>query len=167
MLIRAIDTQDLPLLNSCIQIVIDGASQPPSPNPGAPSTTHYSVINSLDDSGFGPIHHAMICRPPNFAIVDALYAAGADMNLLTSSLKTPLEIVIDYAVSASPEENYCFYLLVRHLIQDLQASILHRDDQMETCLHRAAEHGSCREVLEALVECDVGGTVRALKNKRS
>lgn len=109
----------------------------------------------------------MKCRTPNFAIVDALYAAGADMNLLASSQKSPLQIFVDNAVPASPEENHTLYLLVRHLIQDLQASILRRDEQMETCLHLAAEHGRCRKVLEALVECDIGGTVRELKNKRS
>ncbi|KIM27459.1 hypothetical protein M408DRAFT_329928 [Serendipita vermifera MAFF 305830] len=172
LLIRAVNSQDLSLLNACVQIIVSGASRPPSPISHPPplrAVAHYSVINNLDEAGFAPIHHAMMSRSPNFAIIDALYAAGADMNLLTSSLKTPLEILVDYyAVSStSPEENYSLYLLVRHLIQDLQVSILHRDDQMETCLHRAAEHGSCRELLEALVESDVGGTARALKNKRS
>jgi hypothetical protein len=152
------------LLNLCIDIVVDRTSHPFSPDI---HTSQYSIINLLDESGFAPIHHAMKCRTPNFAIVDALYAAGADTNLLTSSQKSPLQIFVNSAVPASPEENHTLYLFVRHLIQDLQASILHRDGQMETCLHLAAEHGSCREVLEALVECDVGGTVRESKNKRS
>ncbi len=85
------------------------------------------------------------------------------MNLLNSNLKTPLELLVDYPETSDQS----LYLLVRHLVQDLQASLLHRDDQMETCLHWAAEHGSCRQLLEALVESDVGGTIREFKNKRS
>jgi ankyrin repeat protein len=109
----------------------------------------------------------MKCRTPSFAIIDALYAAGADINLLTASQRSPLQILVDTAEPTSPEENYALRSLVRHLVQDLQASILRRDEQMETCLHLAAERGSCREVLEALVSCDVGGTARELRNKRS
>lgn len=108
----------------------------------------------------------MLCRPPNFAIVDALFHAGADVNLLTSALKTPLQILVEYTAPVADEDSHTLRLLARHLIQDLGASLRYRDEQLETALHLSAENGSCREVLEALVDCDAGRIVQEWKNKR-
>lgn len=125
-----------------------------------------SVINRLDEFGFAPIHHAMMARTPDAAVVDALYYAGADINLLTSSRKSALHILAEYAAPKNATERYALYSLVRHLVQDFRISLRHRDEQSETCLHVAAERGTCREILEALVECDDGGLVREFKNNR-
>jgi ankyrin repeat protein len=108
----------------------------------------------------------MLCRPPNFAVVDALFQAGADVNLLTLTLRSPLQILAEYARPTGSEDCHTLDLFVRHLIRDLGASLRYRDDQSETALHLAAEYGSCRELLEALVECDTDAVVREWKNKR-
>jgi hypothetical protein len=105
-------------------------------------------------------------KVPNIAIIDALYYAGADVNLLTSAHQSPLQVLVQHAVPVTPEEIHSVCSLLRHMVRDLQASLRYRDDQHETCLHLAAEHGNCREILETLVQCDVGEVVRELKNKR-
>jgi hypothetical protein len=108
----------------------------------------------------------MMTRTPDVAVVDVLYYAGADVNLLTSSRKSALHILAECAAPITPEDRYALHSLVRHLIHDFRISLRHRDEQSETCLHVAAERGACREILEVLVECDDGGLVREFKNNR-
>lgn len=165
-LISAINTNDLRLLHASLDVVVRQGSSFSSLVTRASNSLPYSILNKLDEFGFAPIHHAMFCRPPNFAIVDALFLAGADVNLLTSTLKSPLQILVEYARPALPEDNHTLHLLVRHLIQDLGASPRYRDSELETAMHLAAEHGSCRELLEALVEADSDAVIREWKNKR-
>lgn len=168
-LICSINTQDLNLLRSSLDMIIHHAAPSPAlrSNKHSAAAAHcFAIVNRLDDFGFAPIHYAMMCHPPNFALLDALFVAGADVNLLTSKGQSPLQVLVQYATVMNHHEGQAVRLFVRHLIHDLQASIRYRDDQFETCLHTAAEHGACCEVLEALVECDTEGTVREWKNKR-
>ncbi|KAG8809804.1 hypothetical protein FRC17_003236, partial [Serendipita sp. 399] len=163
-LIISINTQDLSLLQSCLDVIVANASQQVSP--GGTETHAFAIINRLDEFGFAPIHYAMMCNPPNFAVVDALYLAGADVNLLTSKLSSPLQVLAEYAQPVSHQDGQ-IRLFVRHLIHDLQASLRYRDEQSNTCLHVAAEKGRSRELLEALVECDTASVVREWKNHQS
>ncbi|KAG8786887.1 hypothetical protein FRC15_010465 [Serendipita sp. 397] len=163
-LILSINNQDLLLLQSCLDMIIAHASQ--AHNPGGRHVHAFAVINRLDEFGFAPIHYAMICSPPNFAVVDALYLAGADVNLLTSKMRSPLQVLVEYTRSISHQDGQ-MRLFVRHLIHDLQASLRYRDEQSNTCLHLAAEQGVSRELLEALVECDTASVVREWKNHQS
>ena len=160
-LICSINTQDLNLLRAVLDMIIHRALHQPFADAHC-----YAIVNRLDDFGFAPIHYAMMCYPPNFKLLDALFVAGADVNLLTSKCQSPLQVLVEYATVMSHHDGQAVQLFVRHLIHDLRASIRYRDDQNETCLHAAAERGACREVLEAIVECDTEGAVREWKNKR-
>jgi ankyrin repeat protein len=157
-LISSINKNDLQLLHAALDAVV---------RQSLTGTCTSSPLNQLDEEfGFAPIHFAMLCRPPNFAIVNALFQAGADVNLLTLTLKSPLQILAEYARPVNSEDRHTLGLFARHLIRDLGASVRYRDNQMETVLHLAAEHGRCRELLGALVECNADAVVREWKNKR-
>lgn len=164
-MINAIDMEDVVLLRSTLETVSHLSSQT-SNSESTPLFQVPAVVNRLDAFGYAPIHHAMMTRTPDPAVVDALYYAGADVNLLTSTRKSALHILAECAAPISREDGYALYSIVRHLVHDFRISLRHRDDQSETCLHVAAERGACREVLEALVECDDGGLVREFKNNR-
>ena len=55
---------------------------------------------------------------------------------------------------------------IRHLVDDLRAPLAAVDQNKETCIHIAAEHGESAEVLSALLSCDQLGSVRDMRNSR-
>lgn len=58
------------------------------------------------------------------------------------------------------------YEFVVHLCRDLKAPMRACAAGGETCLHVAAEVGDSVEVLRALLECDVDGVVKEMRNER-
>lgn len=58
------------------------------------------------------------------------------------------------------------YEFVVHLCKDLEAPMRACAAGGETCMHVAAEMGDSVDVLKALLECDVDGTVREMRNER-
>lgn len=102
-------------------------------------------------------------------MLDMLYCAGADVGLFTSSSDhwTPLHCLAKHAQkSTDPESAVVLYQFITHLVQDLRAPLGARDSHAETCIHIAAEHGSCIEILVALLDCDIMGNVREMRNER-
>ena len=86
------------------------------------------------------------------------------MSLYTlSGHGTPLHCIAYKASASTPPSIRSF---VHHLVFDLRAPLSAVDDDGDTCLHIAAEHGQSLEVLEALLSCDTTGVVRAMRNAR-
>ena len=52
------------------------------------------------------------------------------------------------------------------LVDDLRAPLAAVDQNKDTCIHVAAEHGESMEVLSALLACDALGAVREMRNAR-
>lgn len=107
------------------------------------------------------------------SVLDALYLAGADVSLFTSDehARTPLHcLALSSAPApmgdADPHGFSPLYSLTLHLVRDLRAPLAAVDQQGETCIHLAAERGRSIDVLLALLDCDVGKTVREKKNSR-
>ncbi|KAG2107132.1 ankyrin repeat-containing domain protein, partial [Suillus cothurnatus] len=102
-------------------------------------------------------------------ILDALYRAGADVSLFTTGEHyTPLHCFARLARVCDdiPESPQLLYQFAIHLIRDLRAPLAAPDKHDETCIHVAAEHGECLDVLLALLDCDTTGTIRNLRNSR-
>lgn len=95
--------------------------------------------------------------------VDALYHAGADVSLFTT-----LEHYTSLHCLARKEHacTHSLYLFAVHLIRDLHAPLNAKDRQDETCIHIAAEHGECIDVLIAFLDCDQTCAVRNSRNSR-
>jgi len=122
---------------------------------------------SPDSNGWGPIYHCAAVPRPSIQILDALYCAGADVSLFTIK-QTPLHIVSRSAhFYGTSDSLYSVSRFILHLIhdQDLGAALSARDKDDETCIHIAAEHGNSLHLL-MLLECDVNGTVRKMRNSR-
>ena len=106
---------------------------------------------------------------PSIPILDALYCAGAEVSLFTTHEHyTPLHIL---AQSSSLPVEYSehamlLYHFAVHLICDLRAPLSARDKNDETCIHIAAEHGNCINLLMIFLDCDTTGCIRELRNSR-
>ena len=106
---------------------------------------------------------------PSIQVLDALYCAGAEVSLFTTEEHyTPLHIL---AQSASlPDDDSKLALLLDqftvHLIYDLRAPLSARDKNDETCIHIAAEHGNCINLLIIFLSFDTTGYIRELRNSR-
>lgn len=121
------------------------------------------LINKPDSNGWSPIHYCTASTRPSTEILDALYNAGADMSLFTTSEQyTPLHCLAKGAHSV----NCSLFLFTMHLVRDLHAPLGARDKNNETCIHLAAEHGDSIDILLALLDCDKSCTVRNLHNSR-
>lgn len=127
------------------------------------------LVNVPDLEGWSAIHYCVSVPNPSIEILDALYRAGADVSLFTiGEHYTPLHCFARLArvcddILDSPQLLYQFAI---HLIRDLRAPLAAPDKHDETCIHVAAEHGECLDVLLALLDCDTTGTVRNLRNSR-
>ena len=106
-----------------------------------------------------------MCRPPSIAVVEALFFAGADVNLRTAQGKSPLHVVAQYATGADEEELVIRDFLL-NFVHQFKASLACTDPQGETPLHIAAERGASPFVLSGLLLCDEDGRVREMKNAR-
>ena len=153
MLIRAVVTGDLPAVH---QILFPPSHRTPV------------LVNRLDSQGWSPLHYCVCAANPSVEILDALFLAGADMSLYTSSDHgTPLHCLARKAqepmspLQATQQRNF-----VIHLVRELRAPLAAADEEDETCLHVAAEHGQSADVMLALLACDSRKTVREARNAR-
>ncbi|KAF8896555.1 hypothetical protein BD779DRAFT_1608737 [Infundibulicybe gibba] len=94
-----------------------------------------------------PIHYCVAMEYPLVDVLDALYCAGADVALFTTQEHHTPSI-------SSPN------------LRDLRSPLSAKDKNDETCIHIAAEHGSCIDMLLILLDCDSTGSVRELRNSR-
>ncbi|KAI0690618.1 hypothetical protein BC835DRAFT_1363559 [Cytidiella melzeri] len=125
---------------------------------------HPYLVNYPDADGCSPIHHCVSVEKPSTTVLDILYRAGADMSLYSpSGIGTPLHYLARNGRASTPFSVRAF---IRHLVIDLRAPLSARDQNMETCIHVAAEHGQSLHVLAALLACDTTGAVRDLRNSR-
>lgn len=162
-----------------LQAVLNNAASPSSSSPSQPSPVvsrrkRVSVVeppqptlilNCLDANGYAPLHHAVMCRPPSIAVVEALYFAGADVNLRTAQGRSPLHVLAQYATGAD-EDEYVIRDFVLNFVHQFKASFACVDTRGESCLHVAAERGASPFVLAGLLLCDEEGRVREWKNAR-
>ncbi|KAJ7352365.1 hypothetical protein DFH08DRAFT_85230 [Mycena albidolilacea] len=127
------------------------------------------LVNIPDPKGWSAIHYCAIAEHPSIPILDALYCAGAVPLFTTHEHWTPLHC---FAQSVRrlphdrPELRIALYQFINHLVHDLRTPLAARDKEDETCIHIAAEHGKCIEVLVLLLDCDASGVVQELRNAR-
>ncbi|GLB44891.1 putative ankyrin repeat [Lyophyllum shimeji] len=164
-LISSIAASDLSFLHSLLFSPALPSSSPPALYPmSAPL-----LVNRPDANGWSPIHHCVAAMHPCIDILDALYCAGAEVALFTTHEHyTPLHILAK-SRRLSPENKehaVALYHFIVHLIRDLRAPLSARDKNDETCIHLAAEHGNCINLLTVLLEFDTTGSVRELRNAR-
>lgn len=137
---------------------------PTSPSPNGTTSTPLYLVNYPDTQGWSAIHYCMTMDTPSLEILDILYKAGADVSLYTRSTHgTPLHCLARRTTTslASPIHHF-----INHLVLDLRAPLDAIDSDNETCIHVAAEHGHCIEVLMSLLACDTTGSVREMRNAR-
>ncbi|KIK24041.1 hypothetical protein PISMIDRAFT_421517 [Pisolithus microcarpus 441] len=159
-IVHAVLTTDLSMLYS---LLFSPQSFEPSPLENGPV-----VVNVPDVEGWSAIHYCVSMPNPSIEMLDALYRAGADVSLFTTREQfTPLHCFARLArMSDAPDSGSGLYDFALHLIRDLRAPPSARDKNEETCIHVAAEHGQCIDVLLAFLECDPTGSIRNLKNSR-
>lgn len=127
------------------------------------------LVNLPDTKGWSAIHYCAAAEFPSIDILDALYLAGAVPLFTTLEHWTPLHCLAQaprHLPGYRPELSASLYQFLAHLVHDLRAPLAARDKQDETCIHIAAERGTCIEVLILLLDCDTSGTVRELRNAR-
>lgn len=156
------------ILSSDFHVVYSTLYPPPASQNFPPVVP--TLVNLSDSQGWSPIHYCVAASRPSIAILDALYRSGADVSLFTvSEHYTPLHCLALTAHQLSDpmdsDSTPLLYNFTVHLIQDLRAPLSARDKQEETCIHIAAEHGQCIDVLNALLACDTTG-VREMRNSR-
>lgn len=158
--VNAILTADL---SSIYALLFSPQSFEPSPLENGPI-----LVNVPDTEGWSAIHYCVSVPNPSIEILDALYRAGADVSLFTAwEHYTPLHCLARLArVTDASNSGQFLYQLAVHLICDLHAPLSARDRNEETCIHVAAEHGECIDVLYAFLDCDPTGSYRNLRNSR-
>lgn len=112
------------------------------------------------------MHYCVAAESLSIDVLDTLYCAGADVSLFTVDQQedTPLHILARSAsIGQMPSNLHDFTF---HLIHDLRAPLSARNKQDETCIHVAAEHGTCIDLLKFFLDCDSTGCVRELRNAR-
>ncbi|OJA07911.1 hypothetical protein AZE42_11288 [Rhizopogon vesiculosus] len=158
--IQAVFATDLSLLYP----LLFSPSFDPSPLDLGPA-----LVNVPDLDGWSAIHYCVSVPNPSVEILDALYRACDDVSLFTTGEHcTPLHCLARLARVCDdiPESPQLLYQLTIHLIRDLCTPLATPDKGKETCIHVAAEHGECLDVLLAFLDCDITGTVRNLRNSR-
>ncbi|KAF8434088.1 hypothetical protein L210DRAFT_3454250 [Boletus edulis BED1] len=126
------------------------------------------LVNVPDAEGWSAIHYCASVPNLSIEILDALYRAGADVSLFTTwEHYTPLHCLARLGrVTDASNSSQLLYRFAVHLIRDLHAPLSARDRNEETCIHLAAEHGDCIDVLYAFLDCDPTGSYRNLRNSR-
>ncbi|KAJ7441197.1 ankyrin repeat-containing domain protein, partial [Mycena galericulata] len=126
------------------------------------------LVNLPDEKGWSPIHYCAAAHEPCIQILDTLHCAGAVVMLFTTHEGwTPLHCLAqsERKVKAHPEF-VSLHRFVTHIVRDLGAPLEACDKEGETCIHIAAEKGTCMETLRLLLACDSSGTVWELPNSR-
>ena len=107
---------------------------------------------------------------PCIDVLDALYCAGAEVALFTTHEHfTPLHVLaqsVRLPLDDPEEHAESLYHFTVHLIRNLRAPLSARDKNDETCIHLAAEHGHCIELLAFFLEFDTTGSIREFRNSR-
>ncbi|KAH7101934.1 ankyrin repeat-containing domain protein [Auriculariales sp. MPI-PUGE-AT-0066] len=168
-LIAAVHVGNVPLLRSLLF-------------PPRSGVAPVGIVNLSDGQGWSALHWALRVDLPvacsRREIVEALWSAGADVGLPTLDERgerlTPLHVFARYAVdevvgSSDVDTSTAvspLYALTSYLIHTLKFSLTAKDGHNETPLHAAAERGFSADVLAALLDADVRGEVRAMKNDR-
>ncbi|KAI0833226.1 ankyrin [Trametes gibbosa] len=126
------------------------------------------LVNRQDAQGWSPLHYCVCAESLSIEILDALFLAGADTSLYTSSYHgTPLHCLARATQDPIGDAHVShLHAFVKHLVMELRAPLSAQDENGETCIHVAAEHGQSVEVLLALLACDLRGLVREIKNSR-
>jgi ankyrin repeat protein len=150
-------------LSSIYTLLFSPQSFEPSPLENGPV-----LVNVPDTEGWSAIHYCASVPNPSTEILDALYRAGADVSLFTTwEHYTPLHCLARLGrVTDASNSAQLLYQFAVHLICDLHAPLSARDRNEETCIHIAAEHGECIDVLYAFLDCDPTGSYRNLRNSR-
>ena len=125
------------------------------------------LVNQSDENGWSPIHHCATVSTPSVEILNALYCAGADVSLFTTQEQfTALHCLARSYQPGGPESVQAMCSFVWHLVAQLRAPLGAIDTEDETPLHIAAEHGHCLELVMILLECDLNGDVKEMRNAR-
>ncbi|KAG6888994.1 hypothetical protein C0992_006815 [Termitomyces sp. T32_za158] len=164
-LVSSISLPDVSFLRSLLFSPALPASSPPALYPMSTPI----LVNSPDAAGWSPIHYCAAAKLPCIDILDALYCAGAEIALFTTKEHFTILHILARSACLSPEHpdhaiSLCHFTI--HLVRDLRAPLSARDKYDETCIHIAAEHGNCIELLMILLELDSTGSVRELRNSR-
>ncbi|KAN0093267.1 hypothetical protein V8E55_004051 [Tylopilus felleus] len=159
-IVNAVLSSDLSLIYA---LLFSPQSFEPSPLESGPI-----LVNVPDTEGWSVIHYCASVPNPSIEILDALYRAGADISLFTTwEHYTPLHCLARLGrVTNASDSAHALYRFAVHLIRDLHAPLSARDRNEETCIHVAAEHGECIDVLYAFLDCDPTGSYRNLRNSR-
>lgn len=135
-----------------------------------PSNSHTShcLVNAPDVKGWSPIHHCAAARSPSLDILNALYYAGADVSLFTTHEHfTPLHCLARSSYIFQDDDRVSsLFVFISRLVREFRTPLAARDKEDETCIHIAAEHGSCINLLMILLDHDEHGQVRELRNSR-
>ncbi|KAJ6468360.1 hypothetical protein C8R45DRAFT_468054 [Mycena sanguinolenta] len=138
--------------------------------PSTQPLSSHVLVNLPDAKGWSAIHYCAIAESPSIPILDTLYCAGAVVSLFTTVEHwTPLHCFAQSSrILPHDRTELCIslYHFIQHLVHDLRTPLAARDKDDETCIHIAAEKGKCIEVLALLLDCDVTGAVRELRNAR-
>ncbi|KAF9496645.1 hypothetical protein BDN71DRAFT_1588826 [Pleurotus eryngii] len=168
-----ISTKDslLQLTHSLVQCISasDASSVQALLFPLSPSLSTPPFVNYPDREGWSPIHRCAAAKRLSISVLDSLYCAGADVSLFTTKEHyTPLHCLALFAglSEEDPDPSLTLYQFAIHLIRDLQAPLSARNKNDETCIHIAAEHGSCIDILMSFLECDTTGSIREFRNSR-
>lgn len=173
-LIQTIVSNDLVALRALLPRSLAATRSPTPPSSGARrgQSAPVVLVNLPDARGWSAIHHAVCVQRPCVSVLDALYLAGADVSLFTQDEDRTLLHCLALAAAppvhgeVDPHSFSPLYAFTMHLVRDLRAPLGALDRKGETCIHLAAERGWSIDVLLALLDCDVNGTVRAIKNSR-
>ncbi|KAH9177410.1 hypothetical protein EDB89DRAFT_2200920, partial [Lactarius sanguifluus] len=138
---------------------------------GSSSEGVLSLLNAPDAEAWSPIHYCASLKQPSIEVLDILYCAGADVSLFSKTGNyTPLHCLARRKrgpdALRDQASNDSLYRFVLHLVRNLRAPLQALDDNNETCVHIAAEHGDSAEILRAMLDSDPEHTVSEMRNSR-
>ncbi|KAF9026031.1 ankyrin [Hymenopellis radicata] len=157
-IIRAVTSSDMSTLHSLLSPLFLQSN----------SHTSHCLVNAPDVKGWSPIHHCAAARSPSLDILNALYYAGADVSLFTTHEHfTPLHCLARSSYIFQDDDRVSsLFEFISRLVREFRTPLAARDKEDETCIHIAAEHGSCINLLMILLDHDEHGQIRELRNSR-
>ncbi len=135
---------------------------------GSSSEGVLSLVNTPDAEAWSPIHYCASLKQPSIEVLNILYCAGADVSLFSKTGNyTPLHCLARRKRGPDALRDHdSLYRFVLHLVRYLRAPLQALDDNHETCVHIAAEHGDSAEILRAMLDSDIKHTVFEMRNSR-
>lgn len=160
-LVRAIVSSDITTLSALLSAHSNGSSW----------VRDDSLVNAPDAEAWSLIHYCASLKQPSIEVLDILYIAGADVSLFSKTGNcTPLQCLARRKrgpdALRDQASNDALYGFVVHLVRNLRAPLQSQDNNNETCVHIAAEHGDSAEVLRAMLDCDTEHAVSEMRNSR-